>query len=112
MEKLPRPEPFKAPPKPTNRTHVYVGQYRPTPEEILQIEQQCILDGVQYCPMGHKCKYASSWHFQLRRCWKQGCYDTPAYVPIHDLLKPIHDALIEMLKKAETISKGGLPGVK
>lgn len=106
---LPKPKPFEAP-KTSAKTHVFIGVYRPTFEEMKKIETHCILEGVLSCPCGHSVKYRASWYQRMMRCWKEGCYDTPVHVSIRDMLAPVHNCLIEMLKKAETISKGGLPG--
>jgi hypothetical protein len=106
---LPRPKAFE-PPKPTAKTHVHIGMYRPTFEEIRRIEQQCLLEGVMACPFGHTVRFRKAFAHRVMKCWREGCYDQPVYSSVKDILKPINDCLIEMLKKAETISQGGLPG--
>lgn len=109
---LPRPEPYTPPPAPppSAATHVFVGMYRPTLEEIDRIIANGVAEKIYYCPFGHEARYMRYWVNLAKKCWKSGCYDTPVYVTVKDLLKPIHDVLIDSLRKAEKISKGGLPG--
>ena len=76
-------------PDPTAATHVFVGMFRPPWSEVLKyLSQPRAVGVVPTCPHGHELKWnwGAVWN-DAQRCWEFGCFDTPVYVTIEEVLK-------------------------
>jgi hypothetical protein len=93
---------------PSPKTHVFIGMYRPTEVEILDLIDRHMADFHSCCPFGHKCKFKKSWPYMARNCWRAGCFDSPVYMTIRDLVGPIHQAVIASMDKADELAKRGV----
>lgn len=71
--------------KPTANTHVFVGTFRPTPQDISAIVSRARADAAYkiYCPLGHGNYDANG----IWKCWSNGCYDTPVYKTIEEVVR-------------------------
>lgn len=90
----------------SDKTHVWVGQFRPT-RETLEHYIRWGMDNCRYdCPTGHTSRYRAGWASFALRCWSKGCFDQPVYVTVRELLDPIHKAIIASLDRADQIAQG------
>jgi hypothetical protein len=87
--------------EPTAATHVFVGMFRPKWETVPEEQWNPRL----YCPHGHiltdtvYVDHGGSECSIRKKCWEDGCFDTPVYVTIEEALKKVVAANPECLMR-------------
>lgn len=64
-------------------THVFVGTFRPPMTDIVKFGDSCAGHYQVFCPMRH-------FHYDsngLLECWRRGCFDTPVYKTIEEVVR-------------------------